>query len=479
MVCGIFFVIIFYFFAYTIGDEKEHYFSYFPTDIPHYHIRRDTFTSEDVSHGRLEMIGGLDSSIRIDMSEFKRLLQCATHEPELDGDNGIFSLMQLAKPTKGSAEIMCVWMESKECQRKPWNICHKLLPDWKRGKFPLHLERPGNIWLIRVVNGSLLFDWPWGQHRFQQPHLSNLIIIKHVLRLINDMPDSLFFVGEEMPILPPTVPFPMFSATATLQASDLPLPLPQEYMNERNLYNQILSSIPKHIRVNGSEISVAYIRHDNQSHWSKRLSKACWYGSFNKDRQVLLDLAVKYPDLIDAKWVRGSGATPEQPWNPLSAEENYDPISNSSETRSGFMHTLRHVQIENGMSYNPQIYKYLIVCNGWFSLTSGRLLAFLAHSGSVVLLQKSSSNYHFSSRLKPWVHYVPISTTGADIIHKIKWLRRHDNLARRIARNGYNFGRSYLRLEDYLCYTATALESLGKLLHGSDVLEPFNATYVK
>ena len=56
-------------------------------------------------------------------------------------------------------------------------------------------------------------------------------------------------------------------------------------------------------------------------------------------------------------------------------------------------------------------YKYVIVLLGLNEgqATADRLAGLLAHSGAVILLQESKFVYHFSSFLKPWVHYVPIS----------------------------------------------------------------------
>ena len=48
-------------------------------------------------------------------------------------------------------------------------------------------------------------------------------------------------------------------------------------------------------------------------------------------------------------------------------------------------------------------YRYLVVLAGLFS--ADRLNTFLAHSGAVILLQETDFIYHYSSFLKPWVHY--------------------------------------------------------------------------
>jgi hypothetical protein len=53
----------------------------------------------------------------------------------------------------------------------------------------------------------------------------------------------------------------------------------------------------------------------------------------------------------------------------------------------------------------------------------------------------------------------PLSFTEADIVDKIKWLIAHDHIAKKITKNAENFGKSYLRLEDYYCYVATALDT--------------------
>ena len=77
--------------------------------------------------------------------------------------------------------------------------------------------------------------------------------------------------------------------------------------------------------------------------------------------------------------------------------------------------------------------------------TSSRLLYLLAHCECVVLLVTSHLQYFISPRLVPWVHYVPIAASGADVAAKVRYLQQHDNVAKQIAQNGYNFGQSYLR----------------------------------
>ena len=72
-----------------------------------------------------------------------------------------------------------------------------------------------------------------------------------------------------------------------------------------------------------------------------------------------------------------------------------------------------------------------------------------------------------------------LSFTEADIVDKIKLLIAHDHIAKRIAKNAENFGKSYLRLVDYYCYVATALDTIASLEVDSDVLHSYEPFLVK
>lgn len=69
---------------------------------------------------------------------------------------------------------------------------------------------------------------------------------------------------------------------------------------------------------------------------------------------------------------------------------------------------------------------------------------------------------------------MPVSFALDDVVEKVEYLIANDHLARRIAANGRAFADSYLRLEDHFCYIATALDTLGYALKGSEILEPFD-----
>ena len=195
----------------------------------------------------------------------------------------------------------------------------------------------------------------------------------------------------------------------------------------------------------------------------------------------MFDQAILRPDLFASRF---SFPYPIiHSWNPTSKQDavelnetevnNPSPLYDNS-SRPGEPKFSLPLMSKGGISYNPKKFKYVIVPSGHENLaTSGRLANLLAHSGAVVLLQQHQHTYHFSSRLKPWVHYVPLTMNMADATEKIEWLKEHDDMAQQIAVNARNFGKSYLRMEDYFCYTATFLKTFSEITQRTDALTPF------
>ena len=210
-----------------------------------------------------------------------------------------------------------------------------------------------------------------------------------------------------------------------------------------------------------------------------------------------MDLANAYPNEVEAHW-SGSAVYPPpgniRPWNPLSdelrdeandikrIEAQQHPHDNTTAAaghphhptshHSGYLHSIMHNNAPGVNNYWIH-YKYAVILIGSGTLASAdRLGKLLAHSGCVLLIQSPHKFiYSFSSQLRPWVHYVPLSYRTTDLVDKVRWLR---SLARQIVANAQAFGRSYLRLEDHYCYVLTMLEELGGLCEHSDVLEPFH-----
>lgn len=453
----------------------------YPSSIPLIHTRKDHYTGEPVSRGRLQLLGGPlnENNKKVTYQEFHRILQCPVAEPGLDGNRGSLSLLRSLPPSRETVEIICAWAETR-CDR--WKNCDILMKAMKEGKHHTGLNHvvgsPHQARLMRIMNGKLYYDWPWGLDRFTKVIEAKYFFhMNMVLQKISNIGDSVFLRGEEMPYMPFNIPFPALSESPSFKNMDIPEPWKESFFDEYKLYKAaFLTDL-------GNQSESVYNRHHSKDgkDWEKRISKAVFCGTLSTMRNFVFDAASLRPDLFDAMW---TVAYHNQyfGWNPLSREEpmkdgKSQPTQESFSEDIGTVHLLSKYKIENTVDYIGKHYKYVIVLVGLDGLAlSGRFANLLAHSGAVVLLQTTEFEYHFQSRLRPWVHYVPISYNNADIIRKVAWLKRHDHAAYRIAQNGKTFGESFLRLEDYFCYFGTLLHAFGRLYRGSNATVPFNAT---
>lgn len=214
--------------------------------------------------------------------------------------------------------------------------------------------------------------------------------------------------------------------------------------------------------------------------WDQKMeTRAAFYASYDNSRWVIMEQAARHPDLFDFS---SNDFYALFCWTPDCTVQFWVPPSFGGLSRDRIEGHPAHA----GMSllnyshnptqrYYPGQYKYVVVPLGMAGRsTSSRLLNLLTYCECVVLLITAHLQYHITARLVPWVHYVPLSASGADLPAKVRWLQQHDDLARQIAENGHNFGKSYLRLEDYLCYAATTMEALATVMANTTALEPFN-----
>ena len=58
----------------------------------------------------------------------------------------------------------------------------------------------------------------------------------------------------------------------------------------------------------------------------------------------------------------------------------------------------------------------------------------------------------YMSRIAPWVHYVPIQVSYADLYDAVAFFRAHDELAARIAKAGRDWSQRFWRREDMTAY---------------------------
>lgn len=72
----------------------------------------------------------------------------------------------------------------------------------------------------------------------------------------------------------------------------------------------------------------------------------------------------------------------------------------------------------------------------------------------------------FYTAMKPWIHYIPVEANASKekIREVLEFAMAHDDMAREIAENGYNFVWNNLRMKDVFCYWRRLLKRYGKLL---------------
>jgi hypothetical protein len=458
----------------------------YPTTIPAYPIRRDVYTNEEVTTGRLDLIGGLAKQ-QVSIEYFRRSLQCRTKRQYVRESNGIWQFLKNVPPTSDLVKLLCAWCEtdSQWASLRDWKPLRKKAVELSKTNFTGKTVAPGaagspyQVRLMRVINGSLYQDWPWGAERFHNELVANgpAFLLMLVLEKIGQsLGDSAFFLGQEMSAADIRFPFPIFSNSPQVHHGDLVIPWNYEIRMELDMYDT-------HKR-NGAAHHRKYAE-ANTVPWEQKEDKACFFGTTHSVRQYALDMAIMRPDLMDAGYT--SLTHNLVPWNPLSneSEASHHNIEERRkeammsgeppETRPGFIGSYYRFKLERGVHYMHK-YKYILVVAGLNGMaTADRLASTLAYSGAVVLLQDPTPHYyHFSYHLKPWVHYVPIAYNLADLIDKIEWLKQNGNLARQIVANAQAFAKSHLRLEDYFCFVANALETMSDHVNGTSAAEPFS-----
>lgn len=104
-------------------------------------------------------------------------------------------------------------------------------------------------------------------------------------------------------------------------------------------------------------------------------------------------------------------------------------------------------------------YKYILHLPGH---TAAYRLSLEMFYGSVILLYPSVNYLWFFKMLKPWVHYIPLSSelSETDIFEKLDWCKNHDDECKQIAENASLFAKKYLTKDGILNYLQALFWSL-------------------
>ena len=300
----------------SLGVDRNWY----PETIPNFSIRVDITTNKSVSRGRMILMSGTN---RYPLVEYKKILQCPLHQPDLYNKGGALSLKKFIPLTAETLMMTAAYLET-DCTL--WNGCRDVVSKCLSGLYPTYFNATRDTGagtaskLFRVINGTFYYDWPWGINRleglFDLRSVNYKGPIHDILKRVSDIPDSVFFAGGEGSALPSNIPVPHISSSPTGTASsDIPGVWNPPFMYEKKrsqkrFYESVTTQHDKEL-LEEQFSSVFPSNNTNRfpSSWDLRLDKAAFFGSMGTTsgiadhaaaRQVVYDIAADFPQHVDA-----------------------------------------------------------------------------------------------------------------------------------------------------------------------------------
>ena len=290
-------------------------------------------------------------------STLNRMLQCVDRD-ENHFTSGVLFLLNISGIDKEMLEILCAWSENHE--NEDWFKVRTNRNAYKRGKYPKDFGRYGFEQvgsLVRVVNNSIYYDWPWGRERLSyysfardivasHPDSStaggsdsghavgkttpkkmkhnrsqrassslvpiaetqmlpvyigkgvnfHLLLLQAAVSIVSDLPDSVFGIGGERSSIPYDLPFPVLSLAGQVGHGDISWPFYEMFASESELYHTLLSKLSGSSRDSRDGVLDGCC---GQAPWDQRVEKVAFFGSYRRVRHVVMDQAVLRPDLFD------------------------------------------------------------------------------------------------------------------------------------------------------------------------------------
>jgi Glycosyl transferase family 90 len=210
--------------------------------------------------------------------------------------------------------------------------------------------------------------------------------------------------------------------------------------------------------------------------WESKINQAYWRGSstgciydpkdylnsyvshVTKDnyqkfpRVILIEQALKYPTLIDAKFT------------------NY--VQMTQETKEMM---INKYSIAHHVSKREQLkYKIQLTIDGNSATYLGFLWRLLSNS---VNIKQDSGNIQWFYRLfKPMIHYVPVKNDLSDIIAQIEWINNHDSQAQQISNNASKLVQDKVNIKAIYFYLYVLLKEYSTKL---DFKPDLDESYIK
>lgn len=175
--------------------------------------------------------------------------------------------------------------------------------------------------------------------------------------------------------------------------------------------------------------------------WESKKNYAFWRGSnTNAIRPKLCKMALQYPNHLYAK---------------INSKVDNEDLQMQFEQDG--------IYCDKGWYSMKKILenKYLPLMDGVMSAApafQSRLL-----SNSLILKQNYPGVQWFFKPLKPYVHYIPLKHDISDLIEKIEWAKKNDNLCKQISKNATDFALNNLMFEDIYHYFYLVLKKYSSL----------------
>ncbi|GIY60215.1 protein O-glucosyltransferase 1 [Caerostris darwini] len=171
--------------------------------------------------------------------------------------------------------------------------------------------------------------------------------------------------------------------------------------------------------------------------WSHKEGKAFFRGSrTSSERDKLILLSREHPDLIDAQY------TKNQAWKSEKDTLGAPPAKEVSLEDHCFYKYLFNFR---GVAASFR-FKHLFLCRSLVFHVGDEWLEFFYH------------------QLKPWIHYIPLSTDLSNVMELINFAVENEDIAQAIAQRGFDFIWNHLKMEDIVCYWENLLINYSKLL---------------
>lgn len=100
-------------------------------------------------------------------------------------------------------------------------------------------------------------------------------------------------------------------------------------------------------------------------------------------------------------------------------------------------------------------YKYQLNIDG---TVAAYRFPYLLAGDSLVFKQESKYYEFFYKQVEPYEHYIPVKRDLSDLVEKLRWAKKHDEVAYKISRNGQLFARENLMPQNIFCYHAVLLK---------------------